>query len=469
MNAQVAELDNAPADVAPVTRIVAEWVANLKLEDIPEASLKHARRALLDSLGCGIYGSEQEWCQLATIVAEENSFGGPCAVWGAGKRVGPADAAMVNGTGIHGFEIDDLHVESMLHPGAVILPAVIALAEARNLSGKDILRGLVVGYEIGIRTAICSSIEHKLKGYHMTPTNGTIGAAAAAAATLGLNVEKTNDAIGISVSFASGLYSARKGAMTKRLHGGLAARNGVLAGLLAEKGFTGAKDGLEVDFGGYFSTLGENSDLSIMTDDLGSRWHIDDIGFKAYASCGSTHTTVDCVKKLMDEGLSADNLESLTVRISKAGFTNVGWKYEPVGIVGMQMNGRFVAATQLLKGEVFVNQFSVDRMEDPDTLELIKKIDIVHDPEIDALGLAKRHTGVVTAKDTSGKEYETTREQRKGSAQFPLSDAELESKFRRTAGVVIPEKTADRIVELAGSIETAETTEELSSLLLGQA
>jgi aconitate decarboxylase len=466
MNAQIAEIDTA-AEIPPVTRIVAEWVANLKYEDIPAASIAHAKRALLDSLGCGIYGKEQEWCQLAALVAEENSSGGACSIWGSGKHVGPVDAAMVNGTGIHGFEIDDLHVESMLHPGAVILPAVIALAELRGLSGKDILRGLVVGYEIGIRTAICSSIEHKMKGFHMTPTNGTIGAAAAAAATLGLDVEKTNDAIGISVSFASGLYSARKGAMTKRLHGGLAARNGVLAGLLAEKGFTGAKDGLEVDFGGYFSTMGENSDLSIMTDDLGTRWHIDDIGFKAYASCGSTHTTVDCVKKLMEEGLSANNLENLTVRISKAGFTNVGWPYEPVGIVGMQMNGRFVAATQLLKGEVFVNQFAEERMEDPETLALIKKIDIIHDPEIDALGLAKRHTVVVTAKDSSGKEYETTREQRTGSAQFPLNEAELESKFRRTAGVVIPEKSADRIVELARTIETVDSVEELSKLLAG--
>ena len=124
----------------------------------------------------------------------------------------------------------------------------------------------------------------------MTATNGTIGAAAAAAATLGLNVEQTNDAIGLSVSFASGLYSARKGAMTKRLHAGLAARSGVLAGLLAEKGFTGAKDGLEVDYGGYFSTMSEDTDLSIMTENLGKYWHINDNGFKAYASCGSTHT-----------------------------------------------------------------------------------------------------------------------------------------------------------------------------------
>ncbi|MBL25248.1 MAG: 2-methylcitrate dehydratase [Rhodospirillaceae bacterium] len=466
MNAQVAELDTA-AEIPPVTRIVAEWVANLKYEDIPEETLGHAKRALLDSLGCGIFGSRQEWCRLATMVAAENSPGGPCTIWGTDKKVGPIDAAMVNGTAIHGFEIDDLHVESMLHPGAVILPGVIALAQARNLSGKDILRGLVAGYEVGIRTAICSSIEHKLKGFHMTATNGTIGAAAAAAATLGLDVEQTNDAIGISVSFASGLYSARKGAMTKRLHAGLASRSGVLAGLLAEKGFTGAKDGLEVDFGGDFSTMGDDSDLSIMTDDLGDRWHINDNGFKAYASCGSTHTTVDCVKKLMEDGLSAENLENLTVNISKAGFTNVGWEYFPGGVVGMQMNGRFVAATALLKGEVFVDQFDEERMEDPETLELIKKIDFVHDPDIDALGLAKRHTVVVKARTTDGKEMEATREQRTGSAQFPLTNDDLESKFRRTAGVVISEEAAGRVVELSNTVETVESAEELCNLLAG--
>ena len=300
----------------------------------------------------------------------------------------------------------------------------------------------------------------------MTATNGTIGAAAAAA-TLGLDVEQTNDAIGISVSFASGLYSARKGAMTKRLHAGLASRSGVLAGLLAEKGFTGAKDGLEVDFGGDFSTMGDDSDLSIMTDDLGDRWHINDNGFKAYASCGSTHTTVDCVKKLMEDGLSAENLENLTVNISKAGFTNVGWEYFPGGVVGMQMNGRFVAATALLKGEVFVDQFDEERMEDPETLELIKKIDFVHDPDIDALGLAKRHTVVVKARTTDGKEMEATREQRTGSAQFPLTNDDLESKFRRTAGVVISEEAAGRVVELSNTVETVESAEELCNLLAG--
>ncbi|MDA0656466.1 MAG: MmgE/PrpD family protein [Proteobacteria bacterium] len=451
--------------IAPVTGIIGEWVAGLKFEDIPAQSIAHAKRVLLDGLGCGIYCSEKEWCRLATLVAVENSAGGLCAVWGHGEKVGPVDAALVNGTAIHGFEIDDIHVESMLHPGAAIIPAVIALAEMRELSGKDILRGLVVGYEIGIRTALCAGIAHKLKGFHITPTNGSIGAAAAAASMLDLDAETVADAIGIAVSEASGLYSARKGAMTKRLHGGLAARNGVLAGLLAEKGFTGAKDGLEVDFGGYFSTLGEKSDLSIMIDDLGARWHIDDMGFKAYASGASTHTTIDCIKELMATGLSVDNLETLTVRVSKAGFTNVGWDYAPGGIVTMQMNGQFVAATQMLKGEVFVNQFTEDRIEDPETLALIKKISFIHDPAIDALGLKKRHTVVVTATTKDGNRMETTREQRTGSAQHPLSQAALESKFRRTAGVVISGEAVDQLVALVGAIEREDSAVGLSGLL----
>jgi aconitate decarboxylase len=464
MNAQVAEV---PAtEVPPVTRIVAEWVANLKYEDIPEETIAQAKRALLDSLGCGVYGSNQEWCKIATMIAEENSGGGKAAIWGRNINVGPVDAALVNGTAVHGFEIDDIHVESMLHPGAVVVPVVVALAQLRGLSGKDLIRGMVAGYEIGIRTAICASIEHKLKGYHMTPTNGTIGAAAAAAAVLGLDVEGTNHALGISVSEASGLYSARKGAMTKRLHGGLAARNGVLAGMLAEKGFTGAKDGLEVDFGGYFSTMGENSDLSIMTDDLGKKWHATDIGYKAYASCASSHTTVDCVKKLMEEdGLTADNLEQLTVNMSKAGFTNIGWDYAPVGVVGMQMNGQFIAATQLLKGSVFVDQFTEDRLEDPEAMALIPRIKFVHDPEIDALGLKKRHTVRMTAKTKDGRVLEASREQRTGSVEHPLTREVLVGKFRATAGSALSSEAVDGLIDAVDNIETMKDANDLGKLL----
>ena len=123
------------------------------------------------------------------------------------------------------------------------------------------------------------------------------------------------------------VFTRHAKAQAKRLHAGLAARSGVLAGLLAEKGFTGAKDGLEVDYGGYFSTMSEDTDLSIMTENLGKYWHINDNGFKAYASCGSTHTTVDCIRELMNDGLSSKNLKNLTIKISKAWFTNVGWDY----------------------------------------------------------------------------------------------------------------------------------------------
>jgi aconitate decarboxylase len=467
MTAEMVDIENTDAASPPVTRIVGQWVAGLKFDDIPKQSIASAKRSLLDGIGCGLYGSRQTWCHIATDVAEENSSQGPCGVWGRDKRVGPIDAALVNGTAIHGFEIDDLHHDTALHPAAVIIPAVMALAEARELSGKDVLRAVVVGYEVGIRTALCSAPEHKLKGYHITPTNGTIGAAAAAASALGLNGEAAADALGIAVTEASGLDSARRGAMTKRLHGGLGARNGVLAGLLAEKGFTGAKDGLEVDFGGFFSTLSANSDLSVMTRDLGARWYIDDMGYKAYASCGSSHTTVDCVMKLMADGLSADNLEHMEVRVARAGFANIGWDYVPDGIASMQMNGRFIIATQLLKGNVFVDQFTEERLEEPEAMALLSRIDFIHDPEIDALGLEKRHTARVTATLKDGRVLKTSRAQRTGSAEYPLSQDDLVAKFRSTGGVVVAEKAIEIIVASIDTLEDAESLKALAALLTG--
>ena len=338
--------------------------------------------------------------------------------WRSGR---PVDAALANGTAVHGFEIDDLHHATALHPGATVIPAVMALGETRGLSGRDVLRALVAGYEIGIRTALASAPNHKLKGYHLTPTNGTIGAAAAAASALGLDEERTADAIGIAVTEASGLDSARRGAMTKRLHGGLAARNGVLAGLLAERGFIGARDGLETPFGGFFSTLSEDCDPSRMICDLGAYWDTDEMGFKAYASCGSSHALVDCIVKLMEEGLSADNLDHMTVRLARAGYANIGWPYEPAGIASMQMNGGFIVATQLLKGSVFVDQFTEDRLEEPEALALLKRVRFIHDPKIDVLGPEKRHMARVTATAKGGTVFEISRTHRTGSARHPLT------------------------------------------------
>ena len=457
----------AAPDLPPVTRMLGDWIAGLNFDDIPAASIAHARRCLLDAIGCGLYGGQQEWGRIAASVARDFSGGGPSGLWGHGDSAGPADAAMVNGTAVHGFEIDDVHVESIFHPGAVTIPAVLAVAEARGKSGEEVLTAIVAGYEIGIRMGIAAGIAHKMKGYHVTATNGCFAAAAAIANLIGLTGESATDALGITATEASGLYSARKGAMTKRFHGGMAAKNGVVAGYLAEQGFTGARDAIETPFGGYLSTMSADADLSLPIRGLGRRWHIDEIGFKAYASCASTHTTIDCLDTLMNQGLTPDSLKRLTIRMSNAGFTNVGWEYQPLGVVGMQMNGRFVAATKLLAGDVFVDQFSEDRIADPETLALIGRVDIVHDPAIDALGLAKRHTVHVEAEMQDGRTLTASREQRTGSAEHPLSDQTLTEKFRHTAGAVVHESAVDALITEIDNIEKARDMTGLRALLLG--
>lgn len=451
----------------PVTRMLGDWIAGLRFDKIPASSIRHAKRCLLDAVGCGLYGGQQEWGRIAAAVARDFSGGGPASLWGHGDSAGPADAAMVNGTAVHGFEIDDIHVESMFHPGAVTIPAVLAVAEARGRSGEDVLTAIVAGYEIGIRMGIAGGLGHKMKGYHVTATNGCFAAAAAVANLIGLDGEAATDALGIAATEASGLYSARKGAMTKRFHGGMAAKNGVVAGYLAERGFTGARDAIETPFGGYLSTMSDNADLSLPARDLGRRWHIDETGFKAYASCASTHTTIDCLDTLMDQGLAADTLDRLTIHMSKAGFTNVGWDYQPLGVVGMQMNGRFVAATKLLEGEVFVDQFTESRIADPDTMALIDRIDIVHDPAIDALGLSKRHTVHVEAETRDGRTLTASREQRTGSAEHPLSDRDLMTKFRHTAGAVLKGSAVDALIAEIDGMENARDMSGLSALLIG--
>ena len=460
--------DNADTAVPPVTREMAAWVAALTFKDIPDEAIEHAKRCLLDSLGCGLYGAKQPWGNIAADVACELSGTGPSTLWAHGRKTGAAEAAMTNGTATHGFEIDDIHVSSSMHPGSVTIPAALAIGEARGISGKDLLTAIVAGYEVVIRIGICAGLAHKLKGFHITGTGGTIGAGASAAKALKLDAEATTDALGLAATQASGLYSARKGAMAKRFHAGHAAQCGVLSGYLAERGFTGSKEAIEAEYGGFMSSFSDNADLSILTDDLGKKWHICDTGFKAYASCASSHTTIDCLDKLMRDGLSTANLEKLTVHMSKPGFTNIGWKYQPNGIVGAQMNGYFVAALKLTDDEVFIHQFTEERIKDPALLELTKKIEFLHDPEIDKGGQAKRHKVRMEAVRTDGTVMTAEREQRRGSYQHPLSDDEIQAKFKSTAGAVLDTTDVDKLIAAVESLDQATDLEELGTLLAGK-
>ena len=466
MQQRIHQVVLTPAGETGATAQFGAWASALKFDAIPREVVDYAKLCLLDGVGCGLFGSTQKWGVIAADLAIELSGGGPSTLWGRARSASPTDAALANGTAIHGFEIDDIHLRSLMHPGAVSIPAALALAELRHRSGRDFLTAMVAGYEIGLRVGVCAGVPHQMKGYHPSGTAGCLGAAAAAANILGLSAEQTTHALAIAATQAAGLYCAvRTGAMTKRLHAGRAAQAGVLAALLAERGFTGSPDALEAPDSGFMSTLAESPDLTPFVQTLGKEWETPQVGFKAYAACASAHTIIDALDAMMKRGLSAANLEHLTIKMSRIGVNNVGWEYRPSTIVAAQMNGYFTAGMKLVDGQSFIDQYREERIADPAIMNLIKKVEIVHDPELDIGGAPKRHAVKAHARAVDGRTWDEYVEQRRGSPQHPLPRVEIEQKFRRTAGAALDADAVEQLFENVGGIERATDMRSFASLL----
>jgi 2-methylcitrate dehydratase PrpD len=462
-------MDTAGVETGATARLGA-WTSALRYEHVPAQVIAHIKLCLLDGLGCGLFGARQPWGRICGDYAHAQSPGGPSTLWGLAQSCGPADAALANGTALHGFEIDDVHLQSLIHPGAVTIPAVLAVAELRKSSGPALLASLVAGYEVGLRVGVCAGIPHQLRGYHPTGTVGCLSSAAAVANLLGLDASAATHALGISATQAAGLYSAvRSGAMVKRMHAGRAAQSGVISALLAERGFTGSPDALETPFAGFLSTLGHALPASELATGLGERWETLLVGFKAYAACASAHTIIDAVLAMRKRGLSAANLEHLQIGMSKSAMNNVGWLYRPGGVVAAQMNGYYAAAVSLLDGEAFVAQYAEQRLADPRILELLPKIAIAHEPALDAAGAEGRHAVRVQARAIDGQVYAEAVEQRRGSPRFPLTPAEIEHKFLSVAGTVIGRARAEELRALVMALEQHQDVQRLGELLAGAA
>jgi len=453
------------AAVAEITPRLGQWASELSLASVPDHVIQHLKLCILDSLGCGLFGAAQQWGEIAGDVAVSFSGGGVSSLFARAEKVSPSDAALANGTAIHGFEIDDAHVSSSLHPGAVTLPAGLAAGEAQGASGQDLLVALAAGYEVGIRVGICAGLSHSTSGYHVTGTVGTLGAAACTARLLRLSPDQTAHAFGIAATQAAGLYSARVGAMTKRFHAGRASQSGVIAAYFAQRGFTGSLDVLEAPFGGFMSTLRGQSDPSTILDGLGGSWETARVGLKAYAACARAHTIIDGIRELRGRGLSAANLGQLTIRMSRKGQVNVGWPYRPMDIITAQMNGSYAAAVTLIDGDAFIDQYEETRLADRQILALLPLIKIIHDPELDKGGAAKRHAVKIDAALKDGAVLSAFVEQRRGSAEHPLSTVEIEKKFRRVAALSLSEAAMDEVIDLVSRLEAQADLTRLVALM----
>ena len=424
------------------TRKIAAFVSGLTYAQIPGEVRERIKLLVLDSLGCAIYGANLEWCRILRGTLEQLDTTRTTSVWGTDQKLSSPHAALLNGTQVQGFELDDVHRKAVLHVGAVTLPALIAVAESHaQLSGRDFLTAAVAGYEIGPRVGLCMGQEHIGQGWHSGATVGIFSAAAGAARGLALDADRTVHALGVAGTQSSGLMAAQYGAMVKRMHAGRAAQSGLYGALLASQGFTGIVDVFEAPYGGFCTTFSRSQDrfnLDELSAGLGERFETLRVSLKFYSCVGSNHTTLDAIRAIRARRpFGCDDIAEILVHGSQVTVDHVGWPYRPEGLTSAQLNLPFCVATLLLKGDVFVDEFTPDCVDDQERIALSRKVKVVHDPAITALGAGARHKVRVGIRFKDGSVESETREAPRGSEQSFASTADIVDKFRKlTRGVM---------------------------------
>ena len=379
---------------------LARWVAGLNHKDLPERTKTVVRLALLDTVGCGVYGYATPWTQALLRWAQAGGGTGRSRVWNETQpTLRAADAAMVNGTSSHAFELDDYH-NAKLHPGAVVIPAVLAMAEQLDSTGERMVTAIAAGYEVMIRSSLAlNPSAARLRGWHLTGACGPFGAAAACAVLMGLDAERTAWALGLAGTQGAGLWAFNAdGTMSKRLHAGKAAHSGVLAAELAASGFSGPTQIYETEDGGFLKAFSDASNAAPLTQELGKVYHLDAVSIKPYSCCGSTHAYIDAALQLRQRlGNAWDSQRPVRVGMSKVVDVQCGFDYAPGSALNAQMSLRYCLAAALADGQVLPAQFSESKMHDPALSGLASQLELVDDPGLDKL-YPEHFAGWVSAK-----------------------------------------------------------------------
>ena len=319
------------------TKSLAKFAAELEFNKIPENILNYLKLLFLDGVGCCIHGNTLEWTKtLEEVVTNYNQ----CSIIGTNKKTTLLNAVLINSTAGHGFESDDIHRESILHPNSIVVPVSINVAEKMgNINGKKFLTSVVAGYEVATRIGSAAGTELLLRGFHPQGTHGTIAAAITAGKLMDFSTDQMVHAIGIAGSLGAGLMAAQEGAMVKRLHSGRAAQAGVLAAQLSAKNFTGIQNIVEADYGGFLSSFSGKNDFNRSIRNLYKEWECMNTGIKPYASVTSIHTALDCLKNIMEKNnISVKNIKNIKAKISHPTYVHCAWNYKNHNITSAQMN-----------------------------------------------------------------------------------------------------------------------------------
>ena len=435
---------------------LARFVARSQASELPERVRHEAKRALLNWLGCAIGASGHETLERA--IAAFQPFSGPpqASVLGRSERVDVLHAALLNGTSSHTFDFDDTHLRTIIHPTGPVASALLALAEQETVSGETFIHAFVLGTEVECRIGNAVYPSHYDVGWHITGTAGVFGAAAAAGKLLGLTEQQFVWALGIAATQASGLREMF-GSMCKPLHVGLAARNGLAAALLARADFTSSVQAIE-GRRGFAHVLATERDLSKITDRLGETWELETNSYKPFACGVVIHPAIDaCLQLRSAHDIAPAAIEAIDLEVHPLVLELTGKKTPTTGLEG-KFSVYHSCAVAIVDGAAGPAQYSDARVVDPTVVALREKVRAEIDPALAEDAARVR----VRLKD--GRALDCAVEHALGSRERPMSDRDLEAKFRDLAGGALDRDGVAALIGACWSLDSSDDAGELARL-----
>jgi 2-methylcitrate dehydratase PrpD len=447
---------NLQTDAETLTKTLCGHLAAAQISDLNTAAMSEARRGVLDWIGCALAGSGHETITTLLSVLQETSGRPQATIFGRGLRLGLLDAPLANGQMGHVLDYDDTHMGGVvLHTSSPVLAGLFALAERTPVSGADFMLAYAVGFEAGVRSGHTAPGHHK-GGWHLTGTLGTIAAGAACGKLLKLNRQRLTYTMGIAATQAAGMQQNR-GTMCKSFHAGKAAANGVLAALLAERGFDSTQEIIEGEKG-FCHIYSDVVDPEKLTAGLGQGWLIETNGYKPYACGVVLHPLIEAIIAIRNRNtIDPAAVSEISVRVHPLVLSITG-VVEPSTGLQSKFSTLHSAAVALIDGAAGVAQYSDAKAADPMVAALRRKVKAVADKTL----RKDEAWAAITAGD---KRHEVHVAHTTGTSGNPISNAEIEAKFLANAAPVIGRERAERARAFVWSLETQPDVRELVALL----
>ncbi len=436
-----------------VTRALARFVARSRPEDIPSTARHEATRSLVNYLGCALGGARHE--AVGIVLETLAPFSGPpqAGVVGRRERLDCPHAALVNGMSAHVLDFDDTHLRTLMHPSVPVASTLLALAERSRLTGAEFVHAFILGVDVECRIANAIYVAHNVNWY-ITGTAGVFGAAAAAGRVLGLDEARLARAFGIAATQAAGLREMA-GTMCKSFVHGRAAQNGMLAAFLAANGFTSSERAIEAPRG-FANVLAPEHRLEEITEGLGERYEIALNTYKPYACGVVAHPVIDgCIALRNEIALRPDEVAAVELRVHPLALKLTGMR-EPRSGLESKWSLYHSAAVALCDGAAGEQQYTDARVRDPAVARLRERVTAEPDPAL------REDEGHVVIALQDGRRVERHVEHAVGSTANPMSDRDLERKFRALSEEALP---PDRIQALIGKCWAVAQLDDVADLM----